>query len=69
MCTMCCDGDFESMCVLQKMERIRARHGGNEQAVQGLKVEIVVVEMVVVMRVKIRVVEMGLVSVMSMFKS
>ena len=61
---MCCDGDFESMCVLQKMERIRARHGGNEQAVQGLKVE-----MVVVVRVKIRVVEMGLVSVMSMFKS
>ena len=45
------------------MERIRARHGGNEQAVQGLKVEMVVV------RVKIRVVEMGLVSVMSMFKS
>ena len=43
------------------MERIRARHGGNEQAVQGLKVEMVVV--------KIRVVEMGLVSVMSMFKS
>ena len=61
---MCCDGDFESMCVLQKMERIRARHGGNEQAVQGLKVK-----MVVVVRVKIRVVEMGLVSVMSMFKS
>ena len=46
------------------MERIRARHGGNEQAVQGLKVE-----MVVVVRVKIRVVEMGLVSVMRMFKS
>ena len=65
---MSCDGDFESMCVLQKMERIRARHGGNEQAVQGLKVEMVVVEMVVV-RVKNRVVEMGLVSVMSMFKS
>ena len=61
---MSCDGDFESMCVLQKMERIRARHGGNEQAVQGLKVE-----MVVVVRVKIRVVEMGLVSVMNMFKS
>ena len=50
------------------MERIRARHGGNEQAVQGLKVEMVVVVMVVVV-VKIRVVEMGLVSVMSMFKS
>ena len=48
------------------MERIRARHGGNEQAVQGLKVEMVVVVMVVV---KIRVVEMELVSVMSMFKS
>ena len=31
------------------MERIRARHGGNEQAVQGLKVEMVVV----VMRVRI----------------
>ena len=48
------------------MERIRARHGGNEQAVQGLKVVMVVVVMVVV---KIRVVEMELVSVMSMFKS
>ena len=47
------------------MERIRARHGGNEQAVQGLKVELVMVVVVV----KIRVVEMGLVSVMSMFKS
>ena len=61
---MCCDGDFESMCVLQKMERIRARHGGNEQAVQGLKVEMVVVRVV-----EIRVVEMGSVYVMNMFKS